>query len=127
MRLPWTASVDASSFVAADGLPWRRPICQGDLPMSSILLRPVPPRPEGDIGGDATRSTHPVPPARRCPVEVTLEVIGDRWKALVVWHLFWGARPFCELMRQTRGISKKNLRRVLVEMEGLGLVWKVVR
>jgi len=95
--------------------------------MSSILLRPVPPRPEGDIGGDATRSTHPVPPARRCPVEVTLEVIGDRWKALVVWHLFWGARPFCELMRQTSGISKKNLRRVLVEMEGLGLVWKVVR
>jgi len=95
--------------------------------MSSILLRPVPPRPEGDIGGDATRPTHPVPPVRLRPVEATLEVIGDRWKALVVWHLFWGARPFCELMRQSSGISKKNLRRVLVEMEGLGLVWKVVR
>jgi DNA-binding HxlR family transcriptional regulator len=96
--------------------------------MSSILLRTVPPRPEGDIGGDATRPTHPVPPpARRCPVETTLEVVGDRWKALVVWHLFWGARPFCELMRHTSGISKKNLRRVLVEMEGLGLVWKEVR
>jgi DNA-binding HxlR family transcriptional regulator len=95
--------------------------------MSSILLRTVPPRPTGDIGGDATRPLHPVAPSRRCPVEATLEVIGDRPKALVVWHLFWGARPFCELMRQTSGISKKNLRRVLVEMEGLGLVGREVR
>lgn len=96
--------------------------------MSSILLRTVPPRLAGDPGGDATRPNHLAPPPpRRSPVEVTLEVIGDRWKALVVWHLFWGARPFCELMRQTSGISKKNLRRVLVEMEGLGLVWKEVR
>jgi DNA-binding HxlR family transcriptional regulator len=95
--------------------------------MSSILLRTVPPRPAGDIGGDATRPLHPVAPSRRCPVETTLEVVGDRRKALVVWHLFWGARPFCELLRHTSGISKKNLRRVLVEMEGLGLVWKEVR
>ena len=95
--------------------------------MSSTLLRTVPPRPAGDIGGDAARPTHPVALARRCPVEATLEVVGDRSKALVVWHLFWGARPFCELMRHTPGISKKNLRRVLVEMEGLGLVWKEVR
>ena len=96
--------------------------------MSSILLRTVPPRLAGDPGVDATRP-HLLapPPQRRNPVEVTLEVIGDRWKALVVWHLFWGARPFCELMRHTSGISKKNLRRVLVEMEGLGLVWKEVR
>ena len=95
--------------------------------MSSILLRTVPPRPAGDISGDATRPFHPVAPSRRCPVETTLEVVGDRSKALVVWHLFWGARPFCELLRHTSGISKKNLRRVLVEMEGLGLVWKEVR
>lgn len=95
--------------------------------MSSILLRTVPPRPSGVTGGDATRPPRPVAPERRCPVEATLEVVGDRWKALVVWHLFWGARPFCELMRQTGGLSKKNLRRVLVEMEGLGLVWKEVR
>jgi DNA-binding HxlR family transcriptional regulator len=47
--------------------------------------------------------------------------------ALVVWHLFWGARPFCVLMRQTPGISKKNLRRVLAGMEELGLVRREVR
>ncbi len=96
--------------------------------MSSILLRTVPPRHDGVPGGDATRPTPLAPPPlRRSPIEVTLEVIGDRWKALVVWHLFWGARPFCELMRQTSGITKKNLRRVLGEMEGLGIVWKEVR
>jgi len=95
--------------------------------MSSILLRTVAPRPLGETGGDATRPTRLAAAVPRNPVEATLEVVGDRWKALVVWHLFWGARPFCELMRQTSGISKKNLRRVLVEMEGLGLVWKEVR
>jgi DNA-binding HxlR family transcriptional regulator len=95
--------------------------------MSSILLSTVPPRHAGDPGGDATRPNPLAPPQRRNPVEATLEVVGDRWKALVVWHLFWGARPFCELMRQSPGITKKTLRRVLVEMEGLGLVWKEVR
>jgi DNA-binding HxlR family transcriptional regulator len=96
--------------------------------MSSILPRTVPPRPFGVIGGDAGPTTHPVmPPSMRCPVEATLTVLGDRWTALVVWHLFWGARPFCELMRQTPGISKKNLRHVLAGMEQMGLVRKEVR
>lgn len=95
--------------------------------MSSILLRTVTPRPPGDTGGDATRPTRLAAAVPRCPVEATLEVVGDRWKALVVWHLFWGARPFCELMRQIPGLSKKNLRRVLVGMEQQGLVRKAVR
>jgi DNA-binding HxlR family transcriptional regulator len=68
-----------------------------------------------------------LPPSITCPVAATLEVVGDRWMALVVWHLFWGARPFCVLMRLTPGISKKNLRRVLAGMEELGLVRKEVR
>jgi DNA-binding HxlR family transcriptional regulator len=60
------------------------------------------------------------------PVEAALDVL-DRWKALIVWHLFWGARPFCELMRSTEGISKKTLRWELAEMERHGLVRKQVR
>jgi DNA-binding HxlR family transcriptional regulator len=61
------------------------------------------------------------------PLETTLELIGDRFKTLIVWHLFWGARPFCELMRLTTGISKKSLRQALVEMERHGLVRREVR
>jgi DNA-binding HxlR family transcriptional regulator len=62
----------------------------------------------------------------RCPVEATLEVL-DRWKTLIIWHLFWGQRPFCELMRQTPGISKKTLRAELAEMEKQGLLRKKLR
>lgn len=56
------------------------------------------------------------------PLEVTLGVLDGRWKALLVWQLFWGARPFCELMRRMPGITKKALRRHLAEMERQGLV-----
>jgi DNA-binding HxlR family transcriptional regulator len=51
----------------------------------------------------------------------------DRWKTLIVWRLFWGAKPFCELMRCTRGLTKKTLRHALAEMERNGLVRKEVR
>ena len=66
-------------------------------------------------------------PAPKNPLETTLDCIGDRFKTLIVWHLFWSARPFCELMRLTRGISKKSLRQALVEMERHGLVRREVR
>lgn len=65
--------------------------------------------------------------ARKCPLEVTLDFLGDRWKTLIVWHLFWSARPFCELMRLTDGINKKTLRMDLAEMERHGLVRREVR
>lgn len=71
-------------------------------------------------------SARPTAAGPRCPVEATLDVL-DRWKTLIVWHLFWGARPFCELMRTTEGISKKTLRWELAEMEKHGLVRKEVR
>jgi DNA-binding HxlR family transcriptional regulator len=61
------------------------------------------------------------------PLEATLEVMDDRWKTLIVWRLFWGAKPFCELMRCTRGLSKKTLRHALAEMEKHGLVARQVR
>lgn len=66
-------------------------------------------------------------PAGRTPVEVALDVLEGRYKPLIVWHLFWGSRPFCELMRLTNGISKKALRRELSEMERFGLVRREVR
>src|SRR5688572_29045068 len=63
----------------------------------------------------------------RCPVEAALQVLDDRWKTLIVWRLFWGAKPFCELMRCTRGLTKKTLRHALAEMERHGLVARQVR
>jgi DNA-binding HxlR family transcriptional regulator len=60
------------------------------------------------------------------PLEVTLDVLDGRWKPLLIWQLFWGARPFCELMRRMPGMTKKRLRRELADMEQQGLVRRAV-
>ena len=60
------------------------------------------------------------------PLEVTLGILDGRWKPLLIWQLFWGARPFCELMRRMPGMTKKRLRRELEEMERQGLVRRIV-
>jgi DNA-binding HxlR family transcriptional regulator len=60
------------------------------------------------------------------PLEVTLDILDGRWRPLLIWQLFWGARPFCELMRRMPGMTKKRLRRELEEMERQGLVRRTV-
>ena len=60
------------------------------------------------------------------PLEVTLGILDGRTKPLLIWQLFWGARPFCELMRRMPGMTKKRLRRELEEMERQGLVRRAV-
>jgi DNA-binding HxlR family transcriptional regulator len=66
-------------------------------------------------------------PRERCPLELALEALEGRQRPLMVWALFWGPRPFSELMRHVPGISKKELRRELVAMERLGLVCRQLR
>ena len=61
-------------------------------------------------------------PAAPSPLEVALLAVGDGYKAHLVWQLFWGARPFCHLMRRIPGITRKALRSRLGEMERAGLV-----
>jgi len=73
----------------------------------------------------AARPSSPAP--MKSPVELTLDALEGRHRALIVWHLFWGARPFSELMRHIPAITKRALRRELAEMERLGLVRREVR
>jgi len=61
------------------------------------------------------------------PLERTLQALAGPYRPLVVWGLFWGARPFSDLMRHVPEISKKALRRELADMERLGLVCREVR
>ena len=89
-------------------------------PLPSVRTTTVAERPP------RARSTA-TPIQTRSPLEATLEVMDDRWKTLIVWRLFWGAKPFCELMRCTRGLTKKTLRHALAEMERHGLVARQVR
>jgi DNA-binding HxlR family transcriptional regulator len=63
----------------------------------------------------------------RTPIEFTVDVLRGPFRPLIVWGLFWGARPFSELMRHVPGVTKRTLRRELVEMERIGLVVRDVR
>lgn len=55
--------------------------------------------------------------AAKCPAETTLEVIGGRWKVLILWQLLQGVKRFSELQRALKGISQKMLTQQLREME----------
>lgn len=57
-----------------------------------------------------------------CPVEVTTDVIGGKWKSTIVWWLRQSAKRPSELMQLIPGISQKVLTRQLRELEADGLI-----
>lgn len=57
-----------------------------------------------------------------CDVEVTLRVIGGRWKVLVLRRLDRGSVRFNQLHRLLRGISQRTLARQLRELERDGII-----
>jgi DNA-binding HxlR family transcriptional regulator len=63
---------------------------------------------------------------QKCPAETTLEIIGGRWKVLILWQLFQGQRRFSELFRALEGITQKMLTQQLREMEKDGIVHRQV-
>ncbi len=57
----------------------------------------------------------------RCGIEAALQVIGGKWKTLILWHLM-EPRRFGELKRLTTGISEKMLIQQLRDLERDGIV-----
>ena len=57
-----------------------------------------------------------------CDVELTLMLISDRWKILIIRDLLTGTKRFGELKKLVHGISQKVLTAHLREMESNGLV-----
>lgn len=57
-----------------------------------------------------------------CPVEVTTEVIGGKWKSTILWWLRQSAKRPSELVQLIPGISQKVLTRQLRELEADGLI-----
>ena len=44
-----------------------------------------------------------------CPVEITMGLIGDIWKILIIRDLLTGTKRFGELRKSLNGISQKVL------------------
>ena len=57
-----------------------------------------------------------------CPVEVTLQLIGTKWKVLIIRELLESTKRFSELQRSIGGVSQKVLTANLRTMEECGLV-----
>lgn len=57
-----------------------------------------------------------------CPVTATVELIGGRWKTIILYHLSFGKRRFGELAIRIPNISRKVLTEQLKELEKDGLV-----
>lgn len=61
-----------------------------------------------------------------CPVEITMMLISDKWKVLILRDLLNGTLRFSELRRSVGNVSQKVLTSNLRQMERDGLVHREV-
>lgn len=61
-----------------------------------------------------------------CPVETTLDLIGGKYKALILWHLSGGTLRFSELQRALPNVTPRVLTHQLRELEEQSLLTRTV-
>jgi DNA-binding HxlR family transcriptional regulator len=57
-----------------------------------------------------------------CPITASIEVVGGKWKPIIIWGLLKGPKRFGELSHLIPGMALKVLSRQLKELEAHGVV-----
>ena len=61
-----------------------------------------------------------------CPVSATLDLIGGKYKALILWHLAENTLRFSQLNKLIPGATAKMLTQQLREMEAQNLIHRQI-
>ena len=61
-----------------------------------------------------------------CHLDIGMELISSKWKAVILCHLNDGPKRFLELQRVVSGVSQKVINEKLKELEEDGLIQKTV-
>lgn len=61
-----------------------------------------------------------------CPIETTLDIIGGKWKGMVLHRLLAGTCRFNELRRAVPNVTQRMLTRQLRELERDGVIHREV-
>ncbi|MDO3682127.1 winged helix-turn-helix transcriptional regulator [Paenibacillus ehimensis] len=66
------------------------------------------------------------PDLQACPVETTLDVIGGKWKGIILYQLLDGTKRFNEFRRLNPGITQFMLTLQLRELERDGIIHREI-
>jgi DNA-binding HxlR family transcriptional regulator len=67
--------------------------------------------------------THQIEPQVGC-IASAMQVIGNKWTALILRDLFTGPRRFCELEKSVGSINPRTLSQRLDDLEQYGIITK---
>lgn len=61
-----------------------------------------------------------------CPVKTSLNILGGKWKGVIIYHLMPGKKRFNELQRKINGITHKVLTLQLRELEADNIIKRTI-
>lgn len=62
----------------------------------------------------------------RCPVEATVDILGGKWKAVILYYLFEGPKRFNQLKRLLPEVTQRMLTLQLRDLELDGIVHREI-
>ncbi len=61
-----------------------------------------------------------------CSLALAMDLVGGKWKLIILWHLTSGTKRFNELQKLLNGITQKMLTQQLRELEETAIITRTV-